>query len=86
MEALAIRSIKVKYRKFSNKKALDFSNKYLLFITKKYPNGINNNTYFVLPGFEKFTRNQPVFKYDFENNRWELTTNDNFNFKTKKSK
>jgi len=80
-EEKAIRTIRALKWRCSKYRAKKIINTYGRIITKKYPNGLDtsNEEYFVLPGFEHVTKNQPVFKYNNSLGNWEIKAESKFN-------
>lgn len=77
MEALAIHTIRALNWKWSKTRAEKLVRKYTTLLTKKYPNGLPENSnleYFVLPNYEHVTRNQPILVFNPIEAYWELTT------------
>jgi len=75
MDTYALKTIRVHNWKWSRAKAIKFVQHYIDLISAKYPLGIEdskNENYFVLPGFEHVTKNQPILAYKVDG--WELTT------------
>ena len=79
MNIEALKTIRVHNWKWSRAKAMEFAQKYIDLISAKYPVGldVSNETYFVIPGFEHVTNNQPVVAYS-TGGEWELSTADLF--------
>jgi len=64
MRQTAVKTIKAKYPSWGVYKVNKFLNKHLKLVASKYPEGLDD--YFVLPGFEKHTNNQPVLIYNVD--------------------
>lgn len=78
MDFDALRSIRIHHWKWNRNKAIKYAQNYINIVQKKYPEGINNNTYFVLPGFEHVTKYQPIIVFNNADAIWELTTTTQF--------
>lgn len=75
MNLKAIKSIRI-VRKCTRRQALKFVEKHINLLNSTYPQGFDNEekTYFVLPGFENTTKNQPIIKFNPGEGKWELHT------------
>ena len=81
MSQEAINTIRVHKWKMTKRQAEKFAQNYVDIIQNAYPIGIedtDNETYFVLPGFEHVTKHQPVVAYHPTQGMWELQTRDKF--------
>jgi len=72
------KSIKSRHYRWNRIQCFNFANKYVNIISKKYPNGIEENQYFVIPGYEDMTKFQPIVVFDNIQNKFVLTTNTMF--------
>jgi hypothetical protein len=73
----AIKTIRIHNWKWSRTKAVKYAQKYLDLVSNRYPNGLPENTkeeYFVLPGFDHVTKNQPIMVFSPTQLIWELTS------------
>lgn len=80
MNRQALRRIKGKYHKWSKTQCVKFVNKYINIIEKKYPEGIEESNYFVLPGFEHVRHNQPIIVFNQMEQQYELDAVSIFDF------
>jgi hypothetical protein len=78
MDTEALRTIKNLNWRWRPTKCIKFAKGYIDIITKKYPLGIPGNEYFVLPGFEHVTKNQPIVAYNGAEGQFELTVTTKF--------
>lgn len=71
----AIRTIRGLNWKFTKVRAQKHVNKFLSLIQKRYPEGdkIFPTAYFVMPGYEHVTRNQPIAIYNENTAAWEIS-------------
>jgi hypothetical protein len=72
----AIKTIRIHNWSWSRIKAIKFADSFINLISNKYPLGIEdikNQTYFVVPGFEHVTKNQPIIKFNPAEGAWELS-------------
>jgi hypothetical protein len=74
----AIKTIRTQNWKWTRYKAVKFLENYKNIIAKKYPDGIEANHYFVIPGCEHITREQPIVRFSPVEGSWEITTTDLF--------
>jgi hypothetical protein len=74
----AIKTLRIQNWKWTRYKAVKFLERCKNIILKKYPEGLESNVYFVVPGCEHITRNQPIISYNPAMGEWEITTNDLF--------
>lgn len=74
----ALKSIRNNNLKWSITKCKQFSETFIDIITKKYPIGIDDSTYFVIPGYEHVTKNQPIIAFNPSEGSWELETTTKF--------
>lgn len=77
MNIKALKVIKDYNLKLTLLECKDKAIEFIQIITKKYPNGLDN-TYFVMPGFEHVTRNQPIASFDPTEGLWQLDINTKF--------
>ena len=70
----ALKTIKVHNWGFSRLECIDLANRYMDFIRNKYPLGIEPNNYFVIPGYEHVTKNQPIIIYNGVEGEYKLST------------
>lgn len=73
----ALKTIKLYNRRFTRQQCINQADKYINLISNKYPEGVNSNVYFVIPGYEHITKNQPVVVYS-EEGEFKLSTNNMF--------
>ena len=81
MSTEAIKTIQIHNWKMSAFKAKKIAQHFVDLIQAAYPLGIENTeneTYFVLPGFEHVTKNQPVAGYNPTEGQWELQAKTQF--------
>jgi hypothetical protein len=71
----ALKTIKFHNRRWSKSKCLKFVNDLIdNFIFKKYPEGIPENQFLVLPGYEHVNRDQPIVTYNNSISQYQLGT------------
>tara|TARA_R110001606_G_scaffold280757_1_gene429522 strand:- start:231 stop:476 length:246 start_codon:yes stop_codon:yes gene_type:complete len=78
MDELALKTIINYNKRWRARKATIFVNKYIKLISQKYPEGLKD--YFVVPGFEHVTRNQPIIVFNTTEDIWELRSNTLYNY------
>jgi|TARA_B110000902_G_C14092744_1_gene507523 hypothetical protein len=78
MDELALKTIISYNKRWRARKATIFVNKYIKLISEKYPKGLKD--YFVVPGFEHVTRNQPIIVFNSTEDIWELRSNTLYNY------
>jgi|SaaInlV_125m_DNA_1040241.scaffolds.fasta_scaffold00121_25 hypothetical protein len=78
MDELALKTIINYNKRWRSRKATIFVNKYIKLISQKYPEGLKD--YFVVPGFEHVTRNQPIIVFNNTEDIWELRSNTLYNY------
>lgn len=78
MDELALKTIISYNKRWRARKATIFVNKYIKLISEKYPEGLKD--YFVVPGFEHVTRNQPIIVFNSTEDIWELRSNTLYNY------
>jgi len=73
-ETLALRTIRAQNWKWSKIKATKHLNNFIAFINKNAYQvaDLTDSTYFVMPGYEHVTRNQPIAKYNITQESWEI--------------
>jgi hypothetical protein len=74
----AIKTVRIQNWKWTKQKAVKFLEQYKNIISKKYPDGLESEIYFVPPGYEHVTRDQPIIRYNPAEGNWEITTKDLF--------
>jgi len=74
MDFQLFKSIKSQHYKWNRNQCFSFANKFVNIISKKYPNGVPNNTYFVIPGCEHMTKFQPIVVFDEVEQRFIVKT------------
>jgi len=78
MDHVAINTIRVQNWGMSITRAKRVAMDFLNLLSIKYPTGLGeevvNPTYFVMPGFEHVTKNQPIGVYNGSEGCWELST------------
>jgi hypothetical protein len=67
-------AIKSRHYKWNRIQCFNFANKFLKIIAKKYPEGIPQNQYFVIPGYEDMTKFQPIVMFDIIEQAFILTS------------
>jgi len=75
----AIKTIRIQNWKWTRYKAIKHLNYYLNLVEKKYPQGLESNNYFVIPGCEHIANSQPIIRYNPGEGAWEITINNIFN-------
>jgi len=75
MDFQLFKSIKSQHYKWNRTQCFNFANKIVNIVSRKYPAGIKENEYFVLPGYEHMTKFQPIIVFDKIENRFILSTN-----------
>jgi len=70
----AIKTVKIHNWKWTKGKIEKFLKLHLKLVQDKYPEGLPNSTYFVVPGFEHVTKNQPVVKFSPAEGIWVIST------------
>lgn len=80
MNQEAIKTIRVHNWGMSRTQAIALAQRYVDLISGAYPSGVesDNETYFVVPGFEHVTKHQPVLAYHPTEAQWELQTRNLF--------
>ncbi len=78
MDELALKTIINYNKRWRSRKPTIFVNKYIKLISQKYPEGLKD--YFVVPGFEHVTRNQPIIVFNTNEDIWELRSNTLYNY------
>lgn len=73
----ALKTIKLYNRRFTRQQCIDLGDKYIKLIKAKYPSGIPESQYFVVPGFNNITKNQPVIIYGIDG-EYQLSTVNKF--------
>jgi hypothetical protein len=64
MDLQLFQSIKSKHYKWNRIQCFRFADRFVRIISSKYPKGIPESEYFVLPGYESMTRFQPIVIFD----------------------
>tara|TARA_R110000796_G_scaffold38210_7_gene96313 strand:- start:2271 stop:2519 length:249 start_codon:yes stop_codon:yes gene_type:complete len=72
MDLAAINSIRLSNRRLTKRRAEKYVSSLIRLITTKYPNG--HKDYYVIPGHENVSRNQPIIKFNSDDNVWTLCT------------
>jgi hypothetical protein len=70
----AIRTVKIHNWKWTRYKIEKFLKNILKLVQNKYPEGLTNGTYFVVPGFEHVTKAQPIIRFNPAEGMWEIST------------
>jgi len=79
MDIFAVRTVRIHNWKWPKLKAEKLLKHYVDIIGKKYPTGIEeSNQYFVVPGFEHVTKDQPIISYNPAEACWEVSTTTQF--------
>jgi hypothetical protein len=81
MDAEALRTIKVQNWKYSIAQVKRAASEFLKLLSTKYPLGLEdvvNATFFVMPGYEHVTKNQPIAVFNGSQGEWELSTSTQF--------
>lgn len=74
MDIAAIQTIRNYNRRWGKRAAEKFASKFINLINKKYPEGPDKNTYYVIPGFEQVTRDQPIVQFNETDGIWVLSS------------
>lgn len=86
MSLNALRTIKALNWRKTRFQCQKMVNNFLDVVSKKYPDGFSDikdskerliaerKTYFVMPGFEHVTKNQPIAQFDVIERTWKLST------------
>jgi len=77
MDLTALKTIKQKNPKWSIAQCKKHAQKVINIITNKYPEGCEAQ-YFVLPGFEHVTKNQPIISFNLSEGSWGLDNQTKF--------
>ena len=77
MDQTALEVIR-KHSRLSKTKVKKQAQAFIDLISKKYPEGDENSTYFVMPGFKHVTKNQPIISFDQTEGQWILDINTKF--------
>ena len=78
MDIEALTTIKNLNWKWRPSKCIKYAQGIMDIIARKYPKGIEATEYFVLPGFEHVTKNQPIISYNGAAGHFELTVTTKF--------
>ena len=78
MNIEALTTIKNLNWKWKPAKCVKYAQGIINIIAKKYPTGVSVNDYFVLPGFEHVTKNQPIIAYNGAAGQFELAVTTQF--------
>jgi hypothetical protein len=78
MDPLAIRTVQLRSLRCTKEQATAELTKHLDLISNKYPEGLPSDTYFVIPGFEHVTKNQPIIKFNPAEGVWEVKSINKF--------
>ncbi len=74
-ETTALKTIKFHNKRWSKARSLRYVDNLINnFIAKKYPEGLPENQYLVLPGYEHVARNQPIITFNSKINQYQLGT------------
>lgn len=74
MNIEALKTISNSNKKWNLSKCKNYADKYIQIISKKYPKGLQESEYFILPKYEHVTRNQPIIIFNQIEGMWELQT------------
>ncbi len=74
----AIKTVRIHNWKWTRLKAVKLLNYHLKLISSKYPEGLGSDQYFVVPGYEHVTRDQPVVKYNPAEGAWVISVEQKF--------
>jgi hypothetical protein len=75
MDYSLFQAIKSRHYKWNRIQCFNFANKYVKIIARKFPEGIPDNQYFVIPGYEDMTKFQPIVIFDTIEQAFILTSN-----------
>jgi len=80
MSLEAVKTIKWLNWKLSNLEIMQMVDKFINLISARYPLGLegSNEQYFVVPGFEHVTKNQPIIRFVDGEGEWQLSTSTKF--------
>lgn len=78
MDFQLFQSIKSRHFKWNRIQCFNFANKFVKIIANKYPAGVPENTYFVIPGYETMTKFQPIVVFDNIEQSFKLSMNTTF--------
>jgi hypothetical protein len=78
MDPEALKTIRRKNSKWTMSKCKKHVQHVIDIISKKFPDGIKDDAYFTVPGFEHVTKNRPVISYNPIEGIYELTVNTQF--------
>ncbi len=76
MDIKALKTIQIHNWGFDRDDCVAVVNNIIEKISAKYPKGVDRKVYFVIPGYEHVTRNQPIIRYNIE--AFELSTINKF--------
>lgn len=74
----ALKTIKRQNSKWTIAKCKKHAQSVINMISKEFPDGIDTEHYFVVPGFEHVTKDQPIITFDPTEGQWELNINTKF--------
>lgn len=77
MNPVALKTIRSQNSKWSAAKCKKHAQNFINAINGAYPEGTEGDQYFVIPGFEHVTKNQPIISYS-EEGEWVLEINTKF--------
>ena len=75
MDYSLFQAIKSRHYKWNRIQCFNFANKFLKIIAKAHPEGIPENQYYVIPGYEDMTKFQPIIAFDIIEQAYILTSN-----------
>lgn len=78
MEYEVFKTIKSKHFRWNRIQCQSFVDKFIDKLSKWIPDGIPENQYIVLPGYEHITRYQPIIVYNQEAKIYQLTNDTKF--------
>ena len=77
MDGAAIQTIRNYNRRWGKRAAERFASRFINLINKKYPDGYDSEAkgrvYYVIPGFEQVTRDQPIVEFNETDGIWKLS-------------
>jgi len=79
LEYETIQLIKSRNKGWNKYACIRFVEKWLSRLKTQLPDGIPENQYFVLPGFEDVGHNQPIIKFDPSESMYKIALNNKFN-------
>ena len=80
MSLHALKTIRVHNWKWKRRQCVSFVQKYINILNGAYPDGLEgkNMEYYIIPGYEHVTKNQPILVFNSLEKEWKLSTTNLF--------